>query len=148
MKKVHPYQHIRPRRVDVMPSEDLSYNVGRYAEDHDIRYSFGRCGKAEREHIQVVEIDFSWLGVVFHIVSTSECHHSPVAAITLAKDDIETVKDLAKQVIIRHLEAHPQKLIHILETVHEASREQGHLEVIKNALGSMSVKVDLSDRHV
>ncbi|MFT5084595.1 MAG: hypothetical protein ACI9Y1_002650 [Lentisphaeria bacterium] len=146
MKKVHPYRYMRPRRIEITPGESLSYGINRHGEDQDIRFGFGLCGKAERENIDVLEIDYAWLGVVFHVVITGEEEGSAFNAIHLAKNDLATVKQLTRDVVLKHLLEHPRKLSHTLETIHEASREQGHLEVIKNTLSGMNSNLDLKEK--
>ncbi len=146
MKKVHPYQHMRPRRIDIVPSDNLSYTVSRFDEDDDIRYGFGNCGKVEREHIEIVEIDLSWLGVVFHIVTTSEHAPGEITLIKAAKRDIGAVKDVAKQLVMQYLHQHPKEFEKTLEIIHDASREQGHLEVIKHTAAAMNSPINLQGR--
>jgi len=128
------------------PHKKCRITLVSFAEDQDIRYGFGRCGKADREHIHVIEIDYAWLGVVFHIVVSSERVDSAYNALSLARDDIETVKELSKQIVLRHLSENPKRSRHILETIHEASREQGHLEVVKHTMSEMNMKLDLADK--
>jgi hypothetical protein len=142
MIKVHPYKHMRPRRIDIHADGNPSYTVNRYAEDDDIRFGFGRIDTADEEGgAQIVEIDFSWLGVIFHILATSKDQNSPTKVIELAKDNIDTVKEIAKKIVVQHLHDHPLKLKHMLEIIHDASREQGHLEVVENTLAAMPQSV-------
>ncbi len=145
MEKVHPYRHMRPRRVEIAPADPVSYSASRYAEDQDIRYSFGHCGRTARQHIQVVEIDYAWLGVVFHIVVTSEKKNEVFTALEQAKDDVASFKQVTKDIILKFLLGNPDRLPQILETIHEASREQGHLEVVKHTVGAMDASVDFTD---
>ncbi|PCK08882.1 MAG: hypothetical protein COA42_06925 [Alteromonadaceae bacterium] len=134
---------MRPRRIDILPRDDLSYTVSRYDEDDDVRFGFGTCGKVERQHIDIVEAELAWLGVVFHIVVTSESDSLAMTQITMAKNDLAAVKDICKHLIIKHLKERPNKLRSVLEGVHEGSREQGYLEIIENALGSIDPTLNL-----
>lgn len=144
MKKVHPYRHMRPRRIEIAFHDQLSYGVSRHGEDQDIRYGFGGSGDQDDESLNIVEIDLAWLGLVFHIVLTGE--DQAYSDISKHRDDIERVKQLAQSVVLSYMIADSQRLLHILETIHDASREQGHLEVIKNTISAMNVKLDLSDK--
>lgn len=145
MKKVHPYRHMRPRRVEVLPASALSYSVNRYADDQDIRFGFGRCEESDDEFTEILEIDYAWLGVVFHLLIAKSDTASPFDAFSAAKDNLPAFKALAQKVIIKSLVESPARLPHILETIHEASREQGHLEVIKNTMSAMNVRLDFSE---
>lgn len=145
MQSLHPYQYMRSQRIEIAPSDSLSYSVSRYGEDDDVRYAFGVCGKAEREHIGVAEIDLAWLGVVFHIVVTSEQEDgSRYADIYAVRDDAADVKKIAKQIVVAHMQEHGENMVNMLETIHQASREQGHLEVVKHTVNAMDNKPSLS----
>jgi len=145
MQKVHPYHHMRPRRIEIAPRKPLSYSVNRHAEDQDIRYGFGHCGKTDNNHVQVAEIDYAWLGVVFHVVVTSDQPGSPFAALDKDKDNTESIKQSTQKIIVQFLLDNPDTMPNVLATIHEASREQGHLEVIKHTVSAMKVKLDFKD---
>lgn len=145
MKKIHPYRHMRPKRIEFSAKENLSYSVSRYAQDQDIRFGFGECGKKDDSDLKVIEIDYAWLGVVFHLLISTDDNDSAYNALNDAKDNLEKVKKIAKEVILESLSRDPNRLLLILETIHEASREQGHLEVIKNTISAMNVTLDLSE---
>lgn len=144
MQHLHPYHYMRPQRIEMVPAAKLSYSVSRYAEDQDIRFGFGVCGKADRDHIQVAEIDFAWLGVVFHIVVTSEQNGGAYTAVHAARDTIVNVKQIAKELVVKYIQEEPERTVSLLETIHAASREQGHLEVLKHTLSAMENKPNLS----
>lgn len=144
MQSLHPYQYMRSQRIEIVPSDTLSYSVSRYGEDDDVRYAFGVCGKADREHIGVAEIDLAWLGVVFHIVVTSESETSRYGDIYVARDEVAEVKGVAKEIVVQYMKDHAESMVDMLETIHQASREQGHLEVVKHTVNSMVNKPSLS----
>lgn len=141
MQTVHPYQHIKPRKIDIHSGHQMSFTISRYGEDEEIRFGFGVCGKVERSHIKVVEIDYSWLGVVFNIVSTTECDNGAVKRIQIVKNDLAAVKAVAREVILEHLQNNPLSLEGALHIIHNGSREQGQLEMIKHSMDSMDTEI-------
>ena len=50
---------------------------------------------------------------------------------------------IARELILIYLQRKPHRLEHILDVIHEASREQGQLEVIHNAVSNMRTQVKL-----
>jgi|TARA_B110000116_G_C16756385_1_gene546056 hypothetical protein len=141
MKNIHPYQHMKPRKVFIHSGHKMSFTISRFGEDDEIRFGFGVCGKVERSHIKVVEIDYSWLGVVFNIVSTSECDNGAVKRTQIVKNDLSAVKAVAREVILEHLHNNPLGLEGVLNIIHSGSREQGQLETIKNAIDAMNTEI-------
>ena len=107
MRSLHPYKYMRSQRIDIMPSDSLSYSVSRYGEDHDVRYAFGTCGKVEREHIGVAEVDLAWLGVVFHVVVTSEQENGRYGDLYTSRDEVETIKNITKEIVVAHIQNEP-----------------------------------------
>lgn len=145
MQKVHPYKHIAPHKIDILSGRNMSYTIDHYGEDEEIRLGFGVCGKVERSHVKVVEVDYSWLGVVFHIVSTSECENGTVKRIKIVKNDLNAVKAIAREIVLDHITANPLCLEGFLNLIHNGSREQGQLEIIKHSIAAMNTEVDFSE---
>lgn len=145
IEKVHPYKHISPRKIDILSGRNMSYTITPFGGDDDIRFGFGVCGKVERSHIKVVEVDYSWLGVVFHIVSTSECENGTVKRIQIVKNDLNAVKAVAREIILDHITANPLCLEGFLNLIHDGSREQGQLELIKHSIAAMGTEIDFSN---
>ncbi|GGX54151.1 hypothetical protein [Saccharospirillum salsuginis] len=144
MTTVPHYRYFKPTRIDILPHENASYSTNRIAEDHEIRYGFGHCSRINRSHIEVVEIDLVWLGVVFHIVKTSETDEAGWAELAAARDDIDAMKRLSRDIVLAFFRDHPERQMSLLERIHQGSFNQGRLDMALGTVRQLDPSMDLT----
>lgn len=144
MNPIPHYKYLKPHRVDILPSETVSYSADRLGEDHEIRYGFGHCSRINRSHIEVVEIDLAWLGVIFHIVKASEPDEAGWVSLSEARHDIAAMKRISRAIVLDYFREHPDLHQALLERIHEGSRNQGRLEMALGTVRQLDPSMDLT----
>lgn len=144
MTPVPHYKYFKPHRIDIIASDTTSYSTDRLGEDPDIRYGFGHCSRINRSHIEVVEIDFSWLGVIFHIVRTNEFDEEGWKVFKAAQNDIEAMKRISRGIVLDYFRERPEEHESLLEKIHEGSRNQGRLELAMGTVRLLDPSLDLT----
>lgn len=138
------YKYLKPYRISIVPSGTASYSADRLGEDEDIRYGFGHCSRINRSHIEVAEIDFSWLGVIFHIVKTNEFEDDDWDRIDAARHDIEAMKTVARSIVLDYFRDHPEEHERMLERIHEGSLNQARLDMALGTAKMVDPGLDLT----
>lgn len=144
MTPIPHYKYFKPLRVDVIPDDSMSYSTDRIGEDSEIRYGFGHCSRINHSHIEVVEIDFAWLGVIFHIVKTSDCEDDWWEAIAAVKEDITAMKAIARDIVLEHFQRNPHRQQRLLEAVFEGGFTQGRLDMALGTVRLLDPGMDLT----
>lgn len=143
MTPIHHYKYFKPLRIDIIPADNMSYFTDRSGEDEEIRYGFGSCSRISHSHIEVIEIDLAWLGVIFHIVKTSE-DDGWWGRVIAAKDDLPALKDLARNMVLEHFQRYPQRQQRVLEAIFEGGRTQGRLEIALGTVHLLDPAMDIA----
>lgn len=144
MTPIQHYKYFKPLRIDIIPADNLSYSTDRSGEDSEIRYGFGSCSRIDRSHIEVVEIDLSWLGIIFHIVKTSEDEDGWWARIVAAQDDLTALKNIARDLVLDHFQRCPQRQQRLLEAIFEGGRTHGRLEIALGTVRLLDPAMDIA----